>query len=373
VTRLLTILAVLVPCAARAAAWTSPEGDLVLTQTTLVDYYSLFARNSTNHALLEEPGGSVVQAGKTWRTGFFLSAEYGLFDRVTLSASAAYFLTRQMTVGANNALFTDAEPNSQHGLQDFSASVKYLAYQHAFRNGGILAAVAPWIQVTVPMSHYDTSVNNPLGDGVLSADFALSLSASFPSLRLFVNADGSYRLREHTAVRVGNVWPADVVAANPSLRVCTPADLAAPVPVGGIPGVGGAIHDQIQGSLEAGYFITDRISFRLLVRRIETLGGEDLTFAAMPNMMVLRNGQKLPMFENSLAYNQAAFFVGGGPYWQITDQFGVGFTYVRAVWFQDFPNIQTWVLSISFNPQLAERRARARQSEEPADQGPSSP
>ena len=308
-----------------------------MTESNLLDLYDHYARNSTNSLLLEQPKGSIVQAGNSRRFGFFLNAEYGLIERVTASAGIAYFYTQHLDVGPNVALFTNSQPNTQKGFQDFTGNIKFRAYQYNGRE--ITLAVSPYVGLILPVTHYDTSVDNPLGDGIAQVDLALALSAIIPSTRLFFNFDAVYRVREHKAVRVGNIWPAEFLRANPDF----PAS-----------GSGGIIHDQVQAILEVGYFFTDWLSLRAVVKRTETLGGEDLTFSGMPLMMTA-GLPKMSMFENSLAYDQDSLFVGGGPYWQVNEYFGVGATYVHAVWFKNFPNMKTVVLSLSFSPKVAKR------------------
>lgn len=333
----LAVVVCLVANTASAAAWTATEGDLVITQTSLGDFYSYYARNSSNSRLLEQPQGSVAQAGDVRRFGFLLNLEYGLTQRVTANLAVAYFATQHVSVGENIGVFTNSQPNSARGIQDFTGNVKYLAWQS---EGPTIFAISPAIGWAVPLGKYDTSLNNPLGDGIISIDPTLHLSALVPP-KLFLNLDLVYRIREDRSARVGDVWPAAVSQANPSL---------------GITRTGGQIHDQVQAVFEAGYFITDSLSVRGIVKRIETLGGENLTFEGMPQMMSRGTGP-LPMFENSLAYDQDALFLGAGPYWQINDNFGVGLTYVQAVWFRNFPNIKTGLLSLSYNPQLGRARA----------------
>jgi hypothetical protein len=325
---------------AKAAAWTSAEGDLVFTQTSLADFYSFYARNSTNSKLLQEPQGSIVQAGPVRRFGFLLTGEYGLTERVTAQLSLAYFYTQHLSVGDNVEFFTNSERNTQLGLQDFTGSVKYLAYQ---TQGPVLFGLSPSIGWVLPLRKYDTSVNNPIGDGLNVLDLGLSASMVIPSARLFINGDIIYKARENKAARVGNIWPKESVAAIPEENRQF------------ISGIGAEIHDQVQGLLEVGYFFTHSLSLRGIVRRIETLGGENLTFQHMPDMMQL-GIDKQAMFENSLAYDQDALYLGIGPYWQVNDWFGVGATYTHAVWFKNFPNMKTLVLSLSFNPQFAKRR-----------------
>lgn len=344
--------------AAQGAPWTVPENELVLTATALGEAYQFYARNSTNERLLQEPGGSVVQAGEIRRVGFFLGAEYGLTDRVTANLGAAFLHTQHLVVGENLRQFTSSKPNTQTGFQDLTGSVKFLAWQ---TEGTLLLGAALALGFAVPLTRYDTSVDNPLGDGIVSVDLGLALGAVIPSLRIFANGDLVYRAREDTAARVGNVWPRDAAAANPSLLE------------NGTIQVGAEIHDQVQATLELGAYVTDRLSVRVVVRRIETLGGENLTFSGMPQMMTLALGPQ-PMFENSLAYDQDCLYLGGGPYYQINDYLGVGLTYTHAVWFRNFPNIKSLVLSVSVNPQLARRLLeQARQALEAAEAASAAP
>src|SRR5262249_5713787 len=153
-------------------------------------------------------------------------------------------------------------------------------------------------------------VNNPIGDGVLSVDLALAFSAAVPDARVFFNLDSVYRYREHKRLTVGQ------------------------------------IHDQVQFTLEGGWFIIPTFSLRLMVRYYETLGGAKLTFA---NQGLVTAGQDaMQLYENPLVYDQDAIFVGGGPYLQITEAFGIGANYVRAVWYRNHANLQTAMLSLSF-------------------------
>src|SRR5438445_1467389 len=125
--------AFLLSAQAIAGAWTAPDGELVVTQTSLADFYSFYARNSTNLKLLQDPGGSVVQAGDVRRFGFLLNAEVGLTEKVTANLAIAYFYTQHVSVGDNVQVFTNSRPNTASGLQDFTGNVKYNAI--SFRSG----------------------------------------------------------------------------------------------------------------------------------------------------------------------------------------------------------------------------------------------
>ncbi|MBI3181181.1 MAG: hypothetical protein HYZ28_03455 [Myxococcales bacterium] len=321
------VAALAVASAAKGAAWTAPPDELIFSQTSLLDLYSFYARNSARALQpLELAGGNVVQAGSVSRAGFLLTAEYGLGERVAADLSVAYFRTEHHLVGDNVRLFTDSQPNVATGFQDFTGHVKYLAYR---LDGPVVVGVSPAVGWMVPMSRYDTSLNNPLGDGIFGLDLGLNSSALIPSAKMFINLDLLYRARENKTVRVNDNWNAKV-------------------------------HDQVQVIGEVGYFIFDWLSVRGVVKYLDSLGGDDLSFDGMPQM-ILMTGRKWPMFDNSLSYDQDALFVGGGPYWQINDSFGVGATYVHAMWFRNFPNMKTLVLSLSYNPQLARRKAEAEQ------------
>jgi hypothetical protein len=355
-----------VPLSAQGAAWPAQKNELVITETTLLDLYSYYARNSTNLKPLQEYHGSLVQAGDVRRWGFLLGVEYGLTERFTIAANIAFFYTQHLNVGENVRIFTNSEPNTQRGFQDFTGNLKYTLFQ---LEGPVQLAVAPNVGWQIPLWKYDTSVNNPIGDGVVTIDPGLAVSLMIPASRFYVNGDLIYKFRQmNPAARVGAVQPAEIRATIPDY-----------------PLIGGKIYDQLQATLEVGYFLTDWLSLRGLVRRIETLHGEDLTFEGMDVMM----GYGLPrtsMFQNSLAYDQDALFVGGGLYVQLGKYFGVGATYTHAVWFRNFPNMKTVVLSFSFNPQLAslakEAELRAleaqlaeeeRQAAEAAAQGADAP
>lgn len=339
--------------AALAAAWTTPKDDLVITQTSLLDRYDFYARNSSNLKLLEEPGGSVVQAGDVMRLGFLLGVEYGISDRVSAQLNFAFFYTRHFAVGNNVRVFTNSEPNSQFGLQDLTGNLKFVLFRTQLPL--LHLAISPSLGFVVPMTRYDTSLNNPIGDGIFSLDPTLSVSLLLPKWRLFANLDVIYKIREDKAVRVGGVFPVEQVSA-PGAGTGGMGGAAVPMKTGGL------IQDQLQVTFEAGVFITDWLSLRALVRRIETFGGEDLTFEDMPAVMAA-GYPKMSMFENSLAYDQDALFIGGGPYVQINDYFGIGLTYVHAVWFRNFPNMKTVVLTFSLNPQIG---ARLRADEQKA-------
>ena len=326
----------LVSSSALGAAWPTEKGELIVTETTLADFYSYYARNSGNSLPLEEVRGSVVQAGNVYRLGFLLGAEYGITERFSATLNLAFFYTQHLNVGANLRIFTNSQPNTQVGLQDLTGNLKSTLIQ---TGGKVLFALAPFVGWAVPVSNYDTSVDNPLGDGIISIEPGLAVSLMVPAARFFVNAEIIYKVREDKAARVGALYPATIKNTVPDF----PDAL-----------IGGQIHDQIQATFEAGVFITDWFSIRGVVRRIESLGGSDLTFEGMPEL-AMRGIPRQSMFDNSLAYDQDALYVGGGPYVQVNQYFGIGATYIQAIWFRNFPNMKTVVLSLSFNPQFASR------------------
>ncbi len=281
----------------------------MITQTSLADFYEIYARNSTNKILLEKKGGSVVEVGTVRRFGFFLTGEYALSDRVTAQLSLGYFYTQHLNVGPNLALFEpDTHPNTQSGLQDLTGLIKFLAYQHP---GTVAFGVAPYLGFAFPVQKYDTSVNNPIGDGVLSLDLGLALSVALPKAGLFFNGDAVYRVRERKNFG------------------------------------GNLIYDQVQLMFEAGYFILPSLSIRAMVRYYESLGGRTLSFVTDPGQGTQTSMQ---LFQNPLVYDQDGLFVGGGPYLQVSDSFGIGLNYVQAVWFRNLANVKTVVLSLSYSP-----------------------
>ncbi len=305
-----------------AAAWPTADGELVISQTSLYDYYDIYARHSANRVLLEDVKGSVVQVGPVRRFGFFLNAEYGLTERVSANLGIAYFLTTHEALGDNTKLYTFANPNQQWGLQDFTGQVKYLLW--STQTPTVMFGIAPFAGWAIPLQKYDTTVNNPIGDGILSLDLGASFSAALPNARLFFNLDALYKVREKKRFQAG-----DSVSE---------------------------IKDQIQLTAEAGYFIIPSLSIRLMGRYYESLGGQQLTFAISPEA-VEAGVDAMQLYENPLIYDQDALFIGGGPYWQVNDYFGVGVNYVHAVWFRNHANLRTVMLSLSFSPQLSRPKA----------------
>ena len=333
-------LGLLTASSASAGAWPLPEGELIVSQTTLFDWYDIYARNSTNRRLLEEPQGSIVQVGPVRRLGAILTAEYGFSERLSVQLSVAYFWSRHIAVGRNAELMTNAEPNTQHGLQDLTGNVKFLAFQAQTRRFAF--AVSPYVGWAIPLSAYDTTVNNPLGDGILQLDFALALSTAFPTLDLYANLDVIYRIRERKAFALGR------------------------------------IHDAFQVIGEVGYFVTRWMSIRVLTRYTEALGGVNLTFENA-DQLAAAGVDAMQLYQNPLVYNQDALFVGGGLAFQVSKYFGVSVNYMQAVWFRNFANVRTVMLSLSFNPQLGQRPppeeelAPAVEEESPEAPGAQSP
>jgi hypothetical protein len=63
--------------------------------------------------------------------------------------------------------------------------------------------------------------------------------------------------------------------------------------------------------------------------------------------MIAMGMPKIPMFENAIAYDQDALFLGGGLFYQLSQRLSLAITYVHALWYQSFPNVKTISASIS--------------------------
>src|SRR6185295_16777560 len=168
------------------------KDDLIITETTLIDFYNIYARNSTNPRLLQDPQGSVVQAGDVRRFGFLLGAEYGVTERFSVTVNVAFFYTQHLNVGENLRLLTNSAPNSQVGFQDLTGNAKFTVFQI---QGAVSFAAAAFLGWAIPLSSYNTALDNTLGDGIVSVEPGISLSLALPKGRFFANADFLYKYR----------------------------------------------------------------------------------------------------------------------------------------------------------------------------------
>jgi len=279
--------AALLPGPSIAQAWLPGAGDFSLN----LNYVDAL---STRHYL---PDGSEVDVGHTRSQTMSLSASYAVSDRISLMASLPWVQTR----------YTGDRPHPgevDDGHSHSTITDVYLAAHFQLTLDPV--AIAPYVAALVPTHDYPTLGHSAPGRGLneywLGLYAGKSLHPWIP--RTYLQARYNYAFVEKVA---------------------------------------GISHDRSNAGLEAGYFLSERVSIRAFVDWQETHGGIDV-----PTHL----GDPLFPYHDQLGA-EGHLNLGGGVSWTISDQFGIHCSHTQSIRGENGHKLDRGLsLGISYAPAL---------------------
>jgi hypothetical protein len=162
-----------VPVAAPAQAWLPAKGEGSVSFT----YSNMYVRNHVSSKGVKNP-----DAGQIRTHTFFTSVEYGITDRVAVSADLAYIASK----------FTNGVPHgpddtgSYHPtFQDAHIELRYNALNRRL-------VVTPFIGTTIPTHDYETRGHSAVGRGFHELEIGVNVGRQFESVLPDVYLHGRY-------------------------------------------------------------------------------------------------------------------------------------------------------------------------------------
>ena len=280
------------PRAAFAQAFLPPAGEGNLT----ISYQNLFARGHfdlNGDRMVGESGHDPTQGHV-----LIMEAEFGLSDRLAVSASLPYISSRYEgthphLVGGVEGQVQEWDNGQYHGtFQDFRVGVRYNVTRHPL-------VITPFTEAIIPSHHYPSLAHAAVGKDLRAYIIGGAVGGFFDALlpRMFFQMTASY------------AWVQEVVDIRPN-------------------------RSRVEGEL--GYFITPRLSVRFLESYQVTHDGFDL-LSFTPMTDALFHGTDIHIPPNYRRYHDRLqrsnyLTLGGGAGFALNDSVDVFVDAAQMVW-----------------------------------------
>jgi hypothetical protein len=284
-----------------AQAWTPPKGEASLG----LSYQNFYTRD---HLFAH---GEALELGKIRMNVIFFDLNYGITDRLALSASLPYVYSRYDGSVPHQL---PVDNGDYHGtFADYRFDVRYNALKDP-------AVVTPFAAAIIPSHHYLTFAHSAASVGLKEYLVGLNFGRRLDPLlsSAFIQARTSYAFAERLL---------------------------------------GVSHNRSNYDLELGYFVTPSLSLSATGSYQQTHGGIDFPLVGTPEFKAFVNSPYWPVHDQIA---RADFLnVGGGVSYALTGSVDVSASYVTMVWGKNIHKISPGLVigfNYGFSPQQLVKR-----------------